>query len=40
MDESSNQQGSGARVILEGPSGLLIEQALRFAFKATDNQAE
>jgi len=37
---SSNQQGSGAGVILEGPNGLQIEQALRFAFKASNNQAE
>ena len=27
-------------MILEGPNGLLIEQALRFAFKASNNQAE
>jgi len=40
VDESSNQQGSGAGVILEGPNGLLIEQALRFAFKANNNQSE
>ena len=40
MDGSSNQQGSGADVILEGPTGLLIEQALRFPFKASNNQAE
>jgi len=40
MDGSSNQQGSGAGVILEGPDGLLIEQALRFAFKGSNNQAE
>jgi len=38
--ESSNQQGSGADVILEGPNGLLIEQALQFAFKASNNEAE
>jgi len=25
---------------LEGPDGLLIEQALRFSFKASNNQAE
>jgi len=37
VDDSSNQQGSGAGVILEGPNGLLIEQALRFAFKASNN---
>jgi len=40
MDGSSNQQGSEAGVILEGPDGLLIEQVLRFAFKASNNQAE
>ena len=40
VDGSSNQQGNGACVILEGPNGLLIEQALRFTFKANNNQAE
>jgi len=40
VDGSSNQQGSGAGVILEGPNGLLIKQALRFSFKANNNQAE
>ena len=25
---------------MEGPNGLLIEQALRFAFKASNNQTE
>jgi len=40
VDGSSNQQGSGAGVILEGPDGLLIEQALWFSFKASNNQAE
>jgi len=40
VDKSSNQQGSGVGVILEGPSGLLIEQSLKFAFKASTNQGE
>ena len=40
VDGSSNQQGSGAGVILEGPNGVLIEQSLRFAFKASNNQVE
>jgi len=40
VDGSSNQQGNGANIILEGPNGLLIEQALQFAFKASNNQAE
>ena len=40
VDGSSNHQGSGVGVILEGPSGLLIEPSLKFAFKANNNQAE
>ncbi|RDX69907.1 Retrovirus-related Pol polyprotein from transposon 17.6, partial [Mucuna pruriens] len=40
MDEASNQSGSGAGVILEGPNGVLIEQSLHFKFKASNNQAE
>ncbi|XP_068503947.1 uncharacterized protein [Phaseolus vulgaris] len=40
VDGSSNQQGSGAGIVLEGRNGVLIEQALRFAFKASNNQAE
>ena len=36
----SHQQGSGTGIILEGPNGVLIEQALRFAFRASNNQAE
>jgi len=40
VDGSSNQQGSGARIILDGLNKLLIEQALRFAFKASNNQVE
>jgi len=40
VDGSTNQLGSRAGVILEGPNGVLIEQSLRFAFKANNNQAE
>jgi len=40
VDGSSNQQGSGAGIILEVPNGLWIAQALRFAFKASNNQVE
>ena len=40
VDGSSNQQGSDVGIILEGPNGLLIEQALRFSFKVSNNQAE
>ena len=40
VDGASNQQGSGAGVVLEGPGGILIEQSLKFSFKASNNQAE
>ncbi|MCI84401.1 gag-pol polyprotein, partial [Trifolium medium] len=40
IDGSSNLKGSGAGVVLEGPDGVLMEQSLRFAFKASNNQAE
>ncbi|XP_020233796.1 uncharacterized protein LOC109813916 [Cajanus cajan] len=40
VDGSSNNQGSGAGIILEGPAGVNLEQSLRFAFKASNNQAE
>nr|KYP65119.1 hypothetical protein KK1_011347 [Cajanus cajan] len=40
VDGSSNNQGSGAGIILEAPTGLILEQSLRFAFKASNNQAE
>lgn len=40
VDGSSNLKGSGAGVVLEGPGDFLIEQSLRFEFKASNNQAE
>ncbi|WJX63867.1 hypothetical protein P8452_48702 [Trifolium repens] len=40
VDGASNIRGSGAGIVLEGPDGVLIEQSLRFAFKASNNQAE
>ncbi|RDY05097.1 Tf2-11, partial [Mucuna pruriens] len=40
VDGLSNQAGSGAGVILEGPNGVLVEQSLHFDFKASNNQAE
>ncbi|KAK2416882.1 protein NYNRIN [Trifolium repens] len=40
VDGASNIRGSGAGVELEGTNGVLIEQSLRFAFKANNNQAE
>ncbi|GAU16655.1 hypothetical protein TSUD_326050 [Trifolium subterraneum] len=40
VDGSSNLRGSEVGVVLEGPEGVLIEQSLRFTFKANNNQAE
>ncbi|XP_020207378.1 uncharacterized protein LOC109792381 [Cajanus cajan] len=40
VDGSSNAQGSGAGVILASPSGITVEQSLRFGFWASNNQAE
>jgi len=40
VDRSSNLKGSGVGIILEGPGDILIEQSLRFEFKASNNQAE
>jgi len=40
VDGSSNLKGSGTGIILEGPRDILIEQSLRFKFKASNNQAE
>jgi len=40
VDGSSNKTACSAGVVLEGPEDLLIEQALQFSFKATNNQAE
>ncbi|RDX65933.1 Retrovirus-related Pol polyprotein from transposon 17.6, partial [Mucuna pruriens] len=40
VDGSTNQTGSGAGVILEGPGGVLVEQSLHFDFRASNNQAE
>nr|KYP55059.1 Gypsy retrotransposon integrase-like protein 1 [Cajanus cajan] len=40
VDGSSNCQGSGADIILESPSGITLEQSLRFGFRASNNQAE
>ncbi|XP_068484963.1 uncharacterized protein [Phaseolus vulgaris] len=40
VDGSSNKTACGAGVVLEGPGDLLLEQALQFGFRATNNQAE
>ncbi|KAK0583481.1 hypothetical protein LWI29_037424 [Acer saccharum] len=40
VDRSSNTHGSGAGVVVSTPEGDSVEYALRFDFKATNNQAE
>jgi len=40
VDGSSNPQGAGAGIVLEGLGGILVEQSLRFNFKTSNNQAE
>jgi len=40
MDGSSNSRSCGAGVLLEGLGEIVIEQALKFEFKASNNQAE
>ncbi|XP_014522518.1 uncharacterized protein LOC106779014 [Vigna radiata var. radiata] len=40
VDGAAGQAGVGVGVVLEGPSGFLIEQSLIFKFRASNNQAE
>ena len=40
VDGASNEQGSGAGLILKSPEGVMAEYALRFSFKTSNNQAE
>lgn len=40
VDGLSNTKGSGIRVILESPEGVILEQSLQFEFETTNNQAE
>ena len=40
VDGASNEQGSGAGLILTSPEGIDIENALRFGFQASNNEAE
>ena len=40
IDGAANAQGSGARLILTSPEGIYIEYALRFGFRASNNEAE
>jgi len=38
VDGSSNPEGAGAGIVLEGPNDILIEKSLHFAFKTYTNQ--
>ena len=40
VDRAANAQGSGARLILTSPEGIDIEYALRFGFRASNNEVE
>ena len=40
VDGAANSQGSGAGLILTSPDGIDVEYALRFGFKASNNEAE
>ncbi|GAV77283.1 RVT_3 domain-containing protein [Cephalotus follicularis] len=40
MDGSSCVSGSGAGLVLTSPDGWTLEYALRFGFKATNNEVE
>ena len=40
MDGVANAQGSGARLILTSPDGIVVEYALKFGFQASNNEAE
>ena len=40
VDEASNSQGSGAGVVLVSPEGLVLEQAVRLKFSASNNEAK
>ncbi|XP_057435810.1 uncharacterized protein LOC130728374 [Lotus japonicus] len=40
VDGSSNKTGSGAGITIESPDKMIIEQSLKFEFKASNNQSE
>ncbi|RDX92192.1 hypothetical protein CR513_25705, partial [Mucuna pruriens] len=40
VDGASNKRGSGVRVVFEGVDKVLIDQSLRFGFKASNNQTK
>lgn len=40
IDDASDMKGIRGRIVLEGPENILIEQALKFKFTVSNNQAE
>ena len=40
VDGTSNSKGSGAGIVLVSPEGLVLEQAVRLNFSASNNEAE
>ncbi|GAA0144399.1 hypothetical protein LIER_04856 [Lithospermum erythrorhizon] len=40
VDRASNEKGSGVGILIEWPEVKVFEYALRFSFKATNNEAE
>ena len=40
VDGASNSKGSGARIVLVSPEGLIVKQAVRLTFSASNNEAE
>lgn len=40
LDESTNENGLGARIMLISPEGYKITAAIRFKLKASNNEAE
>ena len=40
VDGTSNQKGSGVRLVLISPKKIIIEKSLRLDFSATNNEAE
>ncbi|CAK9168984.1 unnamed protein product [Ilex paraguariensis] len=40
VDGSSNSKGSGIDILLVSPDGVVVEQAVRLGFKASNNEAE
>ncbi|GAA0151850.1 hypothetical protein LIER_10478 [Lithospermum erythrorhizon] len=40
FDRASNEKGSGAGILIDGPKGEVFEYALRFSFNVTNNEVE